>query len=622
MSERDNLLVRPLFNVAPTLIFYGAGRGLREKNIIDRLTLKPPYEESSLFWSLDPNPDSLTILTLNVGDFTVLVLRATSFTPSLNSKCSRGMPPRLSRQSTNVDLPRASFQKVEDDESTHPTAVADRTARSIADNDGSEFYRPEYYIRFIEPLESDLARQVEYDMDEQDKEWLDALNAERKKEQLDKATYELFEIVMDRLEKEWFELTRNIPKPDLALPSEDSTCAVCDDPEGENSNAIVFCDGCNLAVHQDCYGVPYIPEGQWLCRKCTVSPENPVSCCLCPNEGGAFKQTVNGLWVHLLCAMWIPETRVANDVFMEPITGVEKIPKQRWKLKCSLCDNPREGACIQCTKPTCFVAFHATCARKEKLLLPMKSAQGQEPLPLTCYCERHLPLEQQNARCIALALVQEEDVQDDTKRAKSARAHAKTYRSGPPLVPALILGRVSHYIGKIPLRKKQEFLEMMCRYWSLKRESRRGAPLLKRLHLEPWSANVTGQQSDEEKAVKLEQQQQLMEHLVRVREIAEMARKRESRKLRQAQLVRSVISSAVYPHQGALRQALNKIEAFDRNDYFKRPVSKFDVPDYFDIIKSPMSWSVIESKIAQHQYWDIEDFKARMASRYHELTTD
>jgi hypothetical protein len=39
-----------------------------------------------------------------------------------------------------------------------------------------------------------------------DQEWLDAVNAERKKEQLDKVTYETFEIVMDRLEKEWFDL--------------------------------------------------------------------------------------------------------------------------------------------------------------------------------------------------------------------------------------------------------------------------------------------------------------------------------------------------------------------------------------------------------------------------------
>ena len=56
------------------------------------------------------------------------------------------------------------------------------------------------------------------------------------------------------------------------------------------------------------------------------------SCILCPNEGGAFKQTTNGEWAHLLCAIWVPETRVANDTLMEPITGVDKINKQRWKL--------------------------------------------------------------------------------------------------------------------------------------------------------------------------------------------------------------------------------------------------------------------------------------------------
>lgn len=125
---------------------------------------------------------------------------------------------------------------------------------------------------------------------------------------------------------------KRIPQPVSHLPVEDSKCAICDDGEGENSNAIVFCDGCNLAVHQDCYGVPYIPEGQWLCRKCTVSPENPVSCLFCPNEGGAFKQTTTGHWSHLLCAIWIPELSVGNSVYMEPVEGVEMVPKSRWKL--------------------------------------------------------------------------------------------------------------------------------------------------------------------------------------------------------------------------------------------------------------------------------------------------
>lgn len=175
---------------------------------------------------------------------------------------------------------------------------------------------------------------IEYDMDEQDEAWLSILNQQLRNKKDGRCTLDFFELIMDRLEKLWFELTKDMPKSsrdDVPYP-DDINCCICDDGEVENSNGIVFCDGCNIAVHQDCYGVPFIPEGQWLCRKCLVSPESPVSCVLCPVKDGAFKQTRSNKWAHLLCALWIPECSISNTVFMEPIDGVEAIPKTRWKL--------------------------------------------------------------------------------------------------------------------------------------------------------------------------------------------------------------------------------------------------------------------------------------------------
>jgi len=140
-------------------------------------------------------------------------------------------------------------------------------------------------------------------------------------------------------------------EPGGAGEEQDTKCAICDDGDCENTNAIVFCDGCDLAVHQECYGVPFIPEGQWLCRKCQLGGRgSPVSfiltfhvahsltlsakfaCIFCPNTDGAFKQTSTMKWSHLLCAIWIPEVTLGNTTFMEPVMDVEKVPKQRWKL--------------------------------------------------------------------------------------------------------------------------------------------------------------------------------------------------------------------------------------------------------------------------------------------------
>jgi hypothetical protein len=41
----------------------------------------------------------------------------------------------------------------------------------------------------------------------------------------------------------------------------DAPCAVCASVDVEENNTIVFCDKCNLPVHQACYGISKVPTG-------------------------------------------------------------------------------------------------------------------------------------------------------------------------------------------------------------------------------------------------------------------------------------------------------------------------------------------------------------------------
>lgn len=50
---------------------------------------------------------------------------------------------------------------------------------------------------------------------------------------------------------------------------EDVVCVVCSRPESKPPNQILFCDGCDIAVHQKCYGVARIPKNDWLCKDCS-----------------------------------------------------------------------------------------------------------------------------------------------------------------------------------------------------------------------------------------------------------------------------------------------------------------------------------------------------------------
>ncbi|KAF4126532.1 origin recognition complex subunit 4 [Geosmithia morbida] len=46
-------------------------------------------------------------------------------------------------------------------------------------------------------------------------------------------------------------------------------CGMCNKTNSRKPNQIVLCDNCDFAVHQQCYGLDEIPEGDWLCSSCS-----------------------------------------------------------------------------------------------------------------------------------------------------------------------------------------------------------------------------------------------------------------------------------------------------------------------------------------------------------------
>lgn len=54
----------------------------------------------------------------------------------------------------------------------------------------------------------------------------------------------------------------------VAVATDEIVCGVCSRPDSRAPNEIILCDNCDFAVHQMCYGVREIPDGEWLCNSC------------------------------------------------------------------------------------------------------------------------------------------------------------------------------------------------------------------------------------------------------------------------------------------------------------------------------------------------------------------
>ncbi|XP_005728702.1 protein Jade-1 isoform X2 [Pundamilia nyererei] len=400
-----------------------------------------------------------------------------------------------------------------------------------------------------------------YDLNEEDVAWLQVINEEFTEMAIPPLDEITMERVMEEFERCCHENMTHAMETEEGLGieyDEDVVCDVCQSPDGEDNNEMVFCDKCNICVHQACYGIQKVPKGSWLCRICALGilPK----CQLCPKKGGAMKPTRSGTkWVHVSCALWIPEVSIGNPEKMEPITNVSHIPSNRWALICCLCKE-KTGACIQCSAKNCRTSFHVTCGLHANLEMNTILTDDDE-VKFKSYCPKHSGLEGDESRDRDSGDEEKESARDKKGRRRvkvleeeDAASPSSSSCVAPQLIDRALTNpeALSKEEKRVNLRKlklqemEEEFyqfvdveevtsnlklvpevVDFLYQYWKLKRKANFNQPLL------------TPKKDEEESLARREQEVllrrlQLFTHLrqdlERVRNLTYMVTRREKMK--------------------------------------------------------------------------------------------
>ncbi|XP_073136412.1 uncharacterized protein [Henckelia pumila] len=176
------------------------------------------------------------------------------------------------------------------------------------------------------------------------------------------------------------------------------TCDICRRSETV-LNPILVCSRCKVTVHLDCYCSIKSSTGPWHCELCeelfssqgpgaltTYSLEKPfliAECVLCGGTAGAFRKSVDGQWVHALCAEWVLESTYRRGQ-VNPIQRMETVCKG--VDSCIVCSR-KQGVCLKCSYGHCQSTFHPTCARSAGFHMTVQTVGAK--LQHKAYCEKH-----------------------------------------------------------------------------------------------------------------------------------------------------------------------------------------------------------------------------------------
>lgn len=263
-----------------------------------------------------------------------------------------------------------------------------------------------------------------------------------------------------------------------------------------------------------------------------------------------------------------------------------------------------------------------TCARRAHLYLKMKNSHGQlavldNSFVLKAFCDKHCPSDytkendvanatrearkfykrtmrhrlwaDSQAAAIAMAATHQhtepphpvEEVQNsglrlsltlgaDKKKSDQVVKPVWKLPSGAPVIPMALYDSVESSLQRFTIRRRKEYAADTCRYWTLKREARRGAALLKRLQLQMEtfsSMEITrrnfagmGSAGRPRLARRIEFAKTLIDDLERLKTLTDNVKLREAEKLAAVELEENAVDTIYFPIAKMLPPILEKAQ--------------------------------------------------------------
>ncbi|KAI8889514.1 BAH-domain-containing protein [Backusella circina FSU 941] len=167
-----------------------------------------------------------------------------------------------------------------------------------------------------------------------------------------------------------------------SISHQPAKCKICSEIEPED--LVYTCQACGMSVHCDCYGVKKGAETLgWRCNPCENKLNPTIShdyeCIVCRKTSKdpqqPLKRTTGYKWVHIQCALLIPEIKFVDANTFSPVEYIGCIDRSRLGKTCSICKSD-EGVCIDCG--TCQKPVHVQCAIDNNYKLGFQKQQDLE----------------------------------------------------------------------------------------------------------------------------------------------------------------------------------------------------------------------------------------------------